>query len=165
VNSSFEWLGVVQNVMRHYKKPSVKILSTAHQMVCFFLNQHPPGLFPIADGVVELPRMRFAGIRDALYFQLRLDYLAQRAIGTCLHCHEHFAVYRRGTAACGEACSRALRNARYWDSNKQTINASRRESKEESRKPVASGRAASQENFTGKQVSRKKGNSDGAVPA
>ena len=165
ISSSDDWIEVVKDVIDQRRNPSVKILSAAHQMLCYFFSQHPPGLFPVAGGVVELPRMRLSGIRDALYFQLRLDYLAQRTIGTCLHCHKHFALHRRGTPACGESCSRALRNAQYWNSNKETINASRRESKAEPRGPEASRRAASQKNFTGKQVSRKRRISDGGVPA
>jgi hypothetical protein len=161
---SDDWLEAVQNLMHQYRNPSRKILSVAHQLLCYFFNQYPPGLFPVADGVVELPRIRFSGVRDALYFQLRLDYLAQRTIGTCLHCHEHFVVYRRGTAACSESCSRALRNAKYWDSNKETINASRRGNEKESRKSKVSGRT-SQESFTGKQVLGKRRMNDGAVSA
>lgn len=126
MNLSLYWGEVLENVQRQYLNPSKELLSVAHQMLCYLFSQHPPGLFPVADGVVELPRIKSSGVRDALYFQLRLDYLAQRTIGTCLHCHEHFVVYRRGTPACGDSCSRALRNARYWDSNKETINASRR---------------------------------------
>lgn len=147
------WTEVMKNVIGQYRNPSKEILSVAHQMLCYYFGRYPPGLFPVADGVVELPRMRITGVRDALYFQLRPDYLAQRTIGTCLHCHEHFVVYRRGTPACGDSCSRALRNARYWNSNRETINATRsgKPRKEESRKSKVSGRAA-QKSFTGKQV-------------
>jgi hypothetical protein len=105
---------------------SADLLPTAHQALCNFFNYHPPKLFPVDGEIVELPDVRPEGIQDALYFQLRLDYLAPRAIGTCQNCGGHFPVFKRGTRACGDACSRALRNNAYWSTHKESINRKRR---------------------------------------
>jgi hypothetical protein len=105
------------------------LIPMAHQTLCILFNSHLPRLFPIDGEVIELPSVDFTGIRDALYFQLRLDYLAQRTIGTCLNCGGHFTVFKRGTRGCKETCQRALRNQRYWNKSKATINAERREKK------------------------------------
>lgn len=106
---------------------TAEFLPFAHLAVCGMLNEFPPQLVPAYGGVVELPRMQDEGIRDALYFQLRRDYMAQREIGTCLHCGGHFPVYKHGTQGCSQPCRRALRNQKYWNKSKATINAERRE--------------------------------------
>ena len=80
------------------------LIPMAHQHLCTDFNSHLPKLFPIDGEVIELPNVDVTGIRDALYFQLRLDYLAQRTIGTCLNCGGHFTVFKRGTQGCSEAC-------------------------------------------------------------
>jgi hypothetical protein len=105
------------------------LIPMAHQTLCNLFNTCPPRLVPIDGEAIELPRVDFTGIRDALYFQLRLVYLAQRTIGTCLNCGGHFTVFKRGTPGCRETCNRALRNQRYWNKSKDTINAERREKK------------------------------------
>ena len=90
------------------------------------LNECPPRLIPFEGEVIELATVPDEGIRPAIYNVLRRDYLAQRAIGTCLHCGNHFPVYKRGTQGCSEPCRRALRNQKYWNKSKATINAERR---------------------------------------
>ena len=103
------------------------LIPMANQQLCILFNTHPPRLVPVDGEVIELPQVDVTGIRDALYFQLRLDYLAQRTIGTCLNCGGHFTVFKRGTRGCSERCRRALRNQKYWSKSKATINAERRE--------------------------------------
>jgi hypothetical protein len=105
---------------------SADLLPTAHWALCNLFSYHQPRLFPIDGEVIELPDVRPEGIQEALYFQLRHDYLAQREIGTCLHCGGHFPVFRHGTRGCKELCRRALRNNAYWTGHKETINAVRR---------------------------------------
>ncbi len=102
------------------------LVPMAHLTLCLKFNQHAPRLFAFNGEAVELPHVDFTGIRDALYFQLRLDYLAHRAIGTCLNCGGHFSVFKRGTRGCKPSCQRALRNQRYWTKSKSGINAQRR---------------------------------------
>lgn len=99
----------------------------AHRGLCLTLNEYRPKLISFPGGVIELPEMHDEGIRDEIYYQVRLDYLAQRAIGTCLNCGGHFPVYKRGARACGEACRRGLRNQKYWNRHRKTINRKRRE--------------------------------------
>lgn len=101
------------------------IIICARQALCDLLNRHAPVLVPVENEVIELPVMPNEGIMEALYFQLRLDFLAQRQIGTCLNCGGHFPVFRRGAKACSEVCRRALRNKRYWDANKRKLNRKR----------------------------------------
>jgi len=103
----------------------------AHRALCAVLNGYPSQLVPFNGEVFELPKMSDEGISDAIYWQLRRDYLAQRAIGSCLHCGSHFPVYKRGTQGCSEPCRRALRNQKYWSNSKSAINAERREKKTE----------------------------------
>jgi hypothetical protein len=102
------------------------LLPMAHKTLCIFFNRYPPKLFPLGGEVIELPDVGFQGIRDALYYQLRTDYLAQRTIGTCQNCGHHFPLFKRATRGCSEGCRRALRNQKYWDKSKTTINAARR---------------------------------------
>lgn len=104
---------------------AASILPWAHRALCMVLNEHHPKLIPFDDRAIELPVVQDEGIRDAIYWQLRQDYLAQRAIGTCLHCGGHFPIRRRGAQGCSGSCSRALRNEKYWNENKDSINRDR----------------------------------------
>jgi hypothetical protein len=103
----------------------------AQRVLCDLLNQHRPFLVPIEGELIELPEIPNEGILDALYFQLRLDFLAQRQIGTCLHCGNHFPVFRRGAKGCSAACRTALRNNKYWVKHKKVINQKRRKKSRE----------------------------------
>jgi hypothetical protein len=102
------------------------LLPVAHMVFCELLNDVPPKLAPLNGEVVELPYTRDEGIRNALYYPLRRDYLAQREIGTCLHCGGHFAVFKHGARGCSQTCRTALRNQKYWSENRETVNRSRR---------------------------------------
>jgi hypothetical protein len=106
---------------------AASILPRAHRALCLILNEYPPKLVPFSDQAIELPVVPDEGIRNAIYWQLRQEYLAQRSIGTCLHCKGHFPIHRRGTQGCSEACRRALRNEKYWNENKDSINRDRQE--------------------------------------
>jgi hypothetical protein len=106
------------------KRPAV--ISLARQVLCDLLNQHGPVLVPVEGEVIEVPVMPNEGIREALYFQLRRDFLAHRQIGICLNCGSHFPVFRRGSKGCSKACSTALRNRKYWDTHKKSVNRNRR---------------------------------------
>jgi len=106
------------------KKPAITGL--ARQVICDLLNRHAPVLVPVEGEVIELPVIPNEGIREALYFQLRRDFLAHRQIGTCLNCGGHFTVFRRGTKGCSAACRTALRNQKYWQTHKKTVNRNRR---------------------------------------
>jgi hypothetical protein len=89
------------------------VIGVAHAVLCQLFNLHPLMLVPVSEQPIELPVIATKGIREALYYTLRLDYLAQRAIGTCLDCRGHFPVSRRGQKGCSELCRRRLRNKRY----------------------------------------------------
>ena len=108
-------------------KKAASILPWAHKALCMLLNECPPKLVPFDGEVIELPIVPDEGIRDAIYWQLRRDYLAQRAIGNCLNCGGHFPIHKRGARACSETCRRALRNRKYWSKKKNTVNRNRRE--------------------------------------
>jgi hypothetical protein len=122
------WLAKYAKLMLGSSHPKGKevIIWIANQALCTLFNWHHPCLVPFDAKTVELPFIAQEGIRNALYFKLRLDYLAQRTIGTCLHCGGHFPVYKRGARACGESCRRALRNQKYWAQKSKTINRKRR---------------------------------------
>jgi hypothetical protein len=114
-------------IVTRHRKPNVDaLLPMAHWVLCTVLNENLPKLTPLNGEVIELPEIRPEGIRNALYHQLRLDYKAQRTIGTCLHCGSHFAVFRRDTRGCDESCRRALRNNKFWSTHKIAINKQRR---------------------------------------
>ena len=98
----------------------------ANRALCMVLNGYPSKLVPYKREVFEMPDMSEEGIRSAIYWQLRRDYLAQRAIGNCLNCDGHFPIYKRGARACSESCRRALRNQKYWSKKKNTVNRNRR---------------------------------------
>lgn len=113
----------------HYPEPANAADATifwASFALCFELNAYPPKLIPYKGQVFELPAVHPEGIREAIYWQLRRDYLAQRAIGTCLNCGGNFPVFKKGATACGESCRRALRNQRYWSAHRQEINSKRK---------------------------------------
>ncbi len=79
-----------------------------------------------ADSVKLLTKMLYSlGARMTLA-EFGRRYLAQREIGTCLHCGSHFAVFKHGARACGQTCRTALRNQKYWSENKETLNRNRR---------------------------------------
>jgi len=115
------------DIVTRHRKPNLNaLLPLAHWVFCSVLNETPPQLTPINGEVIELPKIHTEGIRNALYYQLRLDYMAQRTIGTCLHCGNHFPVFKRDTRGCSASCRRALRNSRFWKKHKNAINEQRR---------------------------------------
>ena len=62
---------------------SVHFVRFANDLLCDVLNQFPLTLHS-ADGVIhELPTVRPTGIRSALYYMLRSDYLKKREIKLC----------------------------------------------------------------------------------
>ena len=105
-----------------------RIIECAHRTLCNLLNEQPLMLIP-ANGCmpVEMPRLLPQGIAGALYYRLRLDYLAGRELRTCLNCGSHFPVERRGTRWCSKRCGRAAKNLKYWDKCGQQINRKRRQ--------------------------------------
>jgi hypothetical protein len=103
-----------------------QVLPVANWVGCSVLNEYPPRLSAVEREALELPDVQREGIRNAIYYPLRLDYLAQREIGVCLHCGSHFSVYRHGAQCCSDPCRRTLRNQRYWTENHERINKKRR---------------------------------------
>jgi len=122
------WLWVFTELpsVRSSTDKAAVVLPSAHFLFCELLNDVPPKLAPLNGEVIELPYTRDEGIRNALYYPLRRDYLAQREIGNCLHCGSHFSVFKRGARACSQTCRTALRNQKYWNENKEIVNRSRR---------------------------------------
>jgi hypothetical protein len=119
----------ISNLWEFFDTPLVKteMLAIACSALCEVLNKFPLQLFSVGGELIELPRTQDEGIEGALYHPLRLDYMAQRQIGTCLHCGRHFTVFKRGTRGCSEQCRRVLRNQKYWAKSKEVINAERRQ--------------------------------------
>ena len=105
-----------------------RILECAHRTLCNLLNEQPLILTPANGSMpVEMPRLVPQGIAGAVYFKLRLDYLAGRELRTCLNCGNHFPVERRGSRWCSKRCGRAAKNLKYWDKNSEDINQKRRQ--------------------------------------
>jgi hypothetical protein len=123
------WLWVLSELPSSVRSRTEKVavvLPFAHFLFCELLNDVPPKLAPLNGEVIELPYTRDEGIRSALYYPLRRDYLAQREIRNCLHCGSHFSVFKRGARACSQTCRAALRNQKYWSENKEVVNRNRR---------------------------------------
>jgi hypothetical protein len=118
------WSGISST--RSNTEKAADLLPFAHMALCQLLNDVPPELAPLNGDVIELPSTRDEGIRNALYYRIRRDYLAQREIGNCLHCGSHFAVFKHGARACGQTCRTALRNQKYWSENRDAVNRNRR---------------------------------------
>jgi hypothetical protein len=125
---TYDWFRAMEDLASQglITSKSADLLPMAHSTLCLFFNNHPPKLVPVDGEVMELPDVDFTGIRNAIYYQLRRDYLAQREIGTCLECGNHFSVFKHGSRGCSDPCRRALRNRTYWSKHKQTINRKRR---------------------------------------
>ena len=105
-----------------------RIMECAHRTLCNLLNEQPLVLTPANGSMpVEMPRLLPQGIAGAVYFKLRLDYLAGRELRTCLKCGNHFPVERRGMRWCSKECGRAAKNLKYWSLNSQDINRKRRQ--------------------------------------
>jgi hypothetical protein len=115
------------------KEKKAAVISLARQVLCDLLNHHSPVLVPLESEVIEMPVAPNEGIMEALYFQLRLDFLAHRQIRACLNCEGYFPVHRRGARACGNRCQTALRNQKYWKTHKKTVNRNRRKKRAEGR--------------------------------
>jgi hypothetical protein len=120
------WVLTGLSSARSSTEKAADLVPFAHLALCALLNDVPPKLAPLNGEVIELPHTRDEGIRDALYYPLRRDYLAQREIGSCLHCGSHFPVFKHGARACSQTCRTALRNQKYWSQNKNTVNRERR---------------------------------------
>jgi hypothetical protein len=130
--ASFATIGIFELLQE--KPDRQKIIECAHGVLCHLFNRYYPLLIPYQGQTVELPCIAAEGIRQALYFKLRLDYQAQRAIGTCVNCGGHFPVLKRGARACGETCRRALRSQKYWAHHSEAINRKRRQNRVKRRK-------------------------------
>jgi hypothetical protein len=109
------------------------VLSTAHEAVQRSLNHFPPILVSAGELVVECPRLSPSGIRDALYFMLRLDYLQGRRLAFCANdtCGRVFAAQRMGAIWCSDRCSRKAINRKYWAEKGKLKRKARRNKKRE----------------------------------
>jgi hypothetical protein len=125
----WSYLTVAELANGHTEGRAQRIFDCAHRTLCNLLNELPLMLLVPANGCqpVEMPRLAPEGTAGALYFKLRLDYLAGREIRTCLYCGSHFPVERRGKRWCSEKCGRAAKNLKYWRENRQQINRRRRQ--------------------------------------
>ena len=109
-----------------------RIMECAHRTLCNLLNEQPLILIPANGSMpVEMPRLLPQGIAGALYYKLRLDYLAGRELRTCLNCGNHFPVERRGMRWCSKECGRAAKNLKYWNQHGKEINRKRRQGNNE----------------------------------
>jgi hypothetical protein len=94
------------------------VLGLGHELIQDALNYFPPILVSADGRVVECPRLSAAGIRPALYYMLRLDYLQGRELAFCADsaCGRVFTVLRMGARWCSPRCSGRNSNRKYWQS-------------------------------------------------
>ena len=96
--------------------PRKRIIYYGHETLCYVLNRFPPVLVPDEGKVVELPQHQSEGIRPALYFMLREDYLRARKLKPCANdrCRNLFVLDGRSRECCTPACSKVVRDYRYY---------------------------------------------------
>jgi hypothetical protein len=120
---SFErdfFFNVVEST-RHGRSSSDVACYQAEVALCNLLDRFPAQITPTRWGPVELPpldkkRACGQGIRQVLYFLLRLEYLRKDRVGLgiCPLCDEVFAKERRGADFCSADCSHRSRNLEYY---------------------------------------------------
>jgi hypothetical protein len=89
-----------------------------HEVLQRVLDNFPPALISADGFVVECPRMSRSGIRSALYFMLRLDYLQGRCLAFCANdaCGRVFTVLRMNARCCSPRCSSRRSDKKYYAS-------------------------------------------------
>jgi hypothetical protein len=95
-----------------------QIIESSHAVLCAILNGFPSHVRRWRGHSIELPPADLAfGIRPALYYLLRCDYLSDRHIARCpqAHCEEPwFLQSRLGRIFCSEKCERKHRQRKYY---------------------------------------------------
>jgi len=106
------------------------LLGWAKSALCDLLNAFPP-ILSLSGGLPsETPPMPLLfGVRPALYFLLRRDYLAQGRIAICANarCGKAFATQRLGQRYCDLDCSQRQRARVYWGRSGKQKRAERRQ--------------------------------------
>jgi hypothetical protein len=96
-----------------------EIVEEGHQALCTVLNAFPTSLVRWDGMTLEFPfDDTLFGIRPALYYLLRCDYLADVHIARCPWgdcAHKWFRQDRRNQIYCSDACELKHRQKRYYD--------------------------------------------------
>jgi hypothetical protein len=96
--------------------PRKQIIHYAHLSLCHLLDRYSTILVPHQGRVDQLPQHRPEGILPVLYFMLREDYTLGRELMPCANpgCPNLFVVDGRSRECCTPACSKVVRDARYY---------------------------------------------------
>jgi hypothetical protein len=92
------------------------ILSDANDLLCRVFSQFPSHLYYGEGSAIEVPTIEACGIRPALYFMLRSDYLLRRPYRPCAlpDCAKYFFPGRSDNQFCSETCLNRAKQRRYY---------------------------------------------------
>lgn len=107
------WLSDESKLMKY---DILSIVTDAHNVLCRIFNSFPLALCYGHGVTVEMPRISPLGIRPALYFMLRSDYVFNRRIRLCAvpNCGSYFVADRSDTRHCSEDCRNRARQKRHY---------------------------------------------------
>jgi hypothetical protein len=97
------------------KVSSLDVIDYANELLCDVFNFFPVNLRYAAGMAHDMPEMEPSGIRPALYYMLRLDYLYQRQIKLCArpNCGGYFVPDRKDRIYCSGSCSNSAKQRRH----------------------------------------------------
>ena len=95
------------------------ILSEANELLCRVFNQFKSHLYYGEGSAIEVPAITADGIRPALYFMLRSDYLLKRPFRPCAlpDCTRYFVPSRTDSMYCSESCLNKARQRAHYKRN------------------------------------------------
>ncbi len=97
------------------KASSLDVLDAANELLCSVFNLFPVTLHYAAGMAHYMPEMNPSGIRPALYYLLRLNYLSHREIKLCAHpsCGRYFVPDRTDRIYCSDSCYGSAKTRRH----------------------------------------------------
>jgi hypothetical protein len=95
---------------------SVNIFRQADDLLCSVFNLFPLTLLP-SNGIalLEMPHVKPSGVRTALYYILRMEYLYKRKISICArnNCRAFYIPTVKKQRCCGPKCTNAEKQCRH----------------------------------------------------
>jgi|GEM_PF-6673793 len=103
---------------------SIEIFDLGNDFLCRIFNLFPLTLHYSRGTCVQMPKMRPSGVRDALYYMIRMEYLYQREIRLCAvpNCGHYFVPDRADTEYCSDACSNRAKQRRLGERKRRQKN-------------------------------------------
>jgi hypothetical protein len=93
---------------------SLNIYRWANHLLCHIFNLFPPYLCHVNGIVHEMPKVKPSGIRPALYYMLRREYMKPRELRLCGNpvCGRYYALAPANRGYCSDSCGESAKQRR-----------------------------------------------------